>query len=243
MTEYTTILLLADIHSNKVALDAVLHEVKDNHDKIDYIITLGDYVGYGPHPNEVLSWTIENADIMILGNHDLAVGLGNAEGFNKEAKTAALWTCDQLSLENRTFLSYLEQQTHFHIHESWSIFCLHGHPADPINGYLRPETPKEKINLYLSMIPKCRLMLHGHTHLPNFFESKETGITIINPGSVGQPRDNNPKASFGILKVNDDLNYLEYENIRVSYDIKQVARDILDAGLPRKLSERLFFGE
>jgi len=239
----TTILLLADIHSNMPALEAVLNEINDKYDKIDFIITLGDYVGYGPHPNQVLSWVMENADIMVLGNHDLAVGLGNADGFNKDAKKAALWNYDQLSLENRTFLSYLEQQTHFHIYESWSIFCLHGHPADAINGYLRPETPKEKINLYLSMIPKCKLLLHGHTHLPNLYKSEETGITIINPGSVGQPRDKNPKASCGVLKVNEDPEFMEYENIRVYYDIQQVARDMIDLGLPRRLSDRLFFGE
>lgn len=241
--EETTILLLADIHSNKVALDAVLDEVNQRFSNIDYIITLGDYVGYGPHPNEVLDWVLENADIMVLGNHDLAVGLGNADGFNKDAKAAALWTFEQLSLENRTFLSYLEQQTHFHIHPEWSIFCLHGHPEDPINGYLRPETPNERITLYLSMVPTCRFMLHGHTHLPNFYKNNETGITVINPGSVGQPRDNNPKASCGVLKVSKNQEFLEYNNIRVSYDIRRVAKDMLDVGLPRRLSDRLFFGE
>ena len=86
-----TILLLADIHSNRIALEAVINEVNTNYDKIDHIITLGDVVGYGPHPNEVLSWVMDNADIMVLGNHDLAVGLGNADGFNKDAKAAALW--------------------------------------------------------------------------------------------------------------------------------------------------------
>lgn len=239
----STILLLADIHSNKIALEAVINEINQRYSKIDYVITLGDYVGYGPHPNEVLSWITANSDIMVLGNHDLAVGLGNADGFNKDAKKSALWNYEQLSLENRTMLSYLEQQTHFHIHESWSIFCLHGHPDDPVNGYLRPDTPKEKYELYLSMIPKCRFMLHGHTHLPNYYVSEISGITVINPGSVGQPRDGNPKASCGILKVSDDTNFVEYENIRVEYDIKQVARDMHEAGLPRRLSDRLFFGE
>ena len=238
-----TILLLADIHSNKVALEAVINEINTKYDKIDHIITLGDIVGYGPHPNEVLSWVMDNADIMVLGNHDLAVGLGNAEGFNKDAKAAAMWNYEQLSLENRTFLSFIEQQTHFHIYPNWSIFCLHGHPTDPINGYLRPEMPKEKINMLLSIIPKCRFMLHGHTHIPNFYKSEETGITIINPGSVGQPRDGNSKASCGVMRVSDDPDFLEYENIRVGYDIKQVARDMLGAGLPRRLSDRLFFGE
>lgn len=241
MTE-TTILLLADIHSNKVALEAVINEINKRYEKIDYIITLGDYVGYGPHPNEVLNWVMANADIMVLGNHDLAVGLGNADGFNKDAKKAAMWNYDQLTLENRTFLSYLEQQTHFHIYESWSIFCLHGHPGDPINGYLRPDTPKEKYDLYLGMIPKCKFMLHGHTHLPNLYTS-DKGTIIINPGSVGQPRDKNPKASCGVLKVGEDPNSYEYENVRVDYDIKQVAKDMLEAGLPRRLSDRLFFGE
>ena len=237
-----TILLLADIHSNIVALNAVLKAVNDKYPKIDYIITLGDYVGYNCRPNEVMNWVREHADIMVLGNHDLAVALGNADGFNKDAKAAALWNTDKLTLENRTVLSYLEQQTHFHIFETWSIFCLHGHPADPVNGYLRPDTPKEKYEEYLSMIPKCRFMLHGHTHLPNFYKS-DNGTIIINPGSVGQPRDKNPKASCCVLKVSEDPNYLEYDFIRTEYDIKAVALDMINQGLPRKLSDRLFFGE
>ena len=237
-----TILLLADIHSNIVALNAVLADVSKKYPTIDYIITLGDYVGYNCYPNEVMNWVRDNADIMVLGNHDLAVALGNADGFNKDAKAAALWNTEKLSLENRTMLSYLEQQVHFHIFENWSIFCLHGHPADPVNGYLRPDTPKEKYEEYLNMIPKTRFMFHGHTHLPNFYKS-DKGIIVINPGSVGQPRDKNPKASCCVIKVSEDPNYLEYDFIRTEYDITSVARDMRNAGLPHRLGDRLFFGE
>ena len=237
-----TILLLADIHSNIVALNAILADVYKKYPTIDYVITLGDYVGYNCYPNEVMNWVREHADIMVLGNHDLAVALGNADGFNKEAKAAALWNTDKLNLENLTMLSYLEQQDHFHIFESWSIFCLHGHPADPVNGYLRPDTPKEKYEEYLSMIPKCRFMFHGHTHLPNFYKS-DKGTIVINPGSVGQPRDKNPKASCCVIKVSEDPEYLEYDFIRTEYDITSVARDMRNFGLPHRLSDRLFFGE
>lgn len=237
------ILLLADIHSNIPALNAILDAVNSEVGKPDYIITLGDYVGYNCYPNEVLEWVKNNADTMILGNHDLAVALGNADGFNREAKKAALWNYDQLSLENRTFLSFLEQQVHFFIFPEWSIFCVHGHPADPVNGYLRPDASQERFEDYLQMIPRSRFMFHGHTHIPYLYKSEETGTIIVNPGSVGQPRDKDPRASAAMLLVSEDPQYFEYKFVRAEYDITSVARDMRNFGLPHKLSERLFFGE
>jgi len=236
------VLLLADIHSNIIALNAIMEKVKEEtNGKPDYIITLGDYVGYNCYPNEIIEYAKKNFDVMILGNHDLAVALGNADGFNRDAKKAALWNNQQLSLENRTYLSFLEQQQHFFIFDSWSIFCLHGHPVDPINGYLRPDLPESRYKQFVSMIPTSRFLFCGHTHLPFLKEVDET--TIINPGSVGQPRDRDPRASACLLYVSEDKNYLDYKFIRAEYDVTEVARAMRKADLPHRLAERLFFGE
>ncbi|MHA2363845.1 MAG: metallophosphoesterase family protein [Candidatus Hodarchaeales archaeon] len=235
------VLLLADLHSNFIALTTLMDKVHDEYGKPDYIIGLGDFVGYGAQPNEVLEFCKKEMDVMIMGNHDLAVTLGNADGFNRDAKKAALWNNDQLTIENKTYLSFLEQQQHFFIFEKWAIFCVHGHPIDPINGYLRPETPNEKKDDYLRMIPRSRFMFTGHTHLPMYYKGKDT--IIINPGSVGQPRDRDPRSSACMLLVSEDPEYLEYNFIRVEYNITECAREMRKVGLPHRLSERLFFGE
>ena len=239
------LLLLADIHSNPYALNAILDKVQEEVGKPDYILAMGDYVGYSCYPNEVLEIAKQKFDVMIMGNHDLAAAIGNADGFNRDAKIAAEWTSQQLTDENRTFLSILEQQHHFHIFNTWNIFVIHGHPVDPINGYLRPDIPDEKKEEYLQMIPQSRFMFTGHTHIPMIY--KGHGIAgetvIINPGSVGQPRDRDPRASACVLYVSEDPNYLELKWIRAEYNITDLARDMRSMKLPHRLAERLFFGE
>ena len=241
------ILLLADIHSNTQALNAVLDKTQEEVGRVDYIITMGDYVGYSCYPNEILEIAKSRFDVMIMGNHDLAAALGNADGFNRDAKTAALWNHAQLHEENRTFLSLLEQQHHFNIFgpNSWSIMVIHGHPVDPINGYLRPDLPDTTKQEFLKMIPQSRFMFTGHTHIPMVYKGQ--GIlgetTIINPGSVGQPRDRDPRASACVLYVSEDPTYLEVKWIRAEYNINELAREMIAANLPHRLAERLFFGE
>ncbi len=239
------ILLLADIHSNIYALNAIFDKVQEEIGKVDYTFGLGDYVGYSCYPNEVLDICKKRMDIMVMGNHDLAAALGNADGFNRDAKTAALWNSEQLTEENRTFLSILETQHHFHIFETYSFFVLHGTPVDPINGYLRPEIPDEKKDDYLKMLPATRFMFNGHTHIPMVYRGKGiAGETIIiNPGSVGQPRDRDPRASAAVLFVSEDPNYLELKWIRAEYNITDLAREMREKKLPHRLAERLFFGE
>ncbi|OLS27553.1 MAG: hypothetical protein HeimC3_03320 [Candidatus Heimdallarchaeota archaeon LC_3] len=239
------ILLMADIHSNIFALNSIFDKVQEEVGKIDYVFGLGDYVGYSCYPNEVLDITKKKFDVMIMGNHDLAAALGNADGFNRDAKAAALWNSDKLTEENKTFLSILEQQHHFHVFSEWSIFVIHGHPVDPINGYLRPDIPDEKKDEYLKMIPQSRFMFTGHTHIPMIY--KGSGIAgdtiIINPGSVGQPRDRDPRASACVLFTSEDPNYLEVKWIRAEYNITDLAREMRSLNLPHRLAERLFFGE
>jgi predicted phosphodiesterase len=239
------LLLLADIHSNTLALNAIFDKVQEEVGKIDYIFGLGDYVGYSCYPNEVIDIVKKRFDVVIMGNHDLAGALGNADGFNRDAKTAALWNSEQLTEENRTFLSILEQQHHFHIFPEWSLFVIHGTPVDPINGYLRPDIPDQKKDEYLQMIPQSRFMFNGHTHIPMIYKGKGTaGDTIIvNPGSVGQPRDRDPRASACVLYVSEDPNYLEVKWIRAEYNITDLAREMREQKLPHRLAERLFFGE
>ncbi|MHA1449672.1 MAG: metallophosphoesterase family protein [Candidatus Hodarchaeales archaeon] len=233
------VLVLADIHSNVVALEAVLDHINDHYSNIDHIITAGDYVGYGPYPNETLEICKTKFDVVSLGNHDLACAMGNADGFSKTGKPAALWTNEVLTDENKTYLSLLRESQKFHVIPSWEICVCHGSPDDCVSKYLKVDLPDGEKERLLKKAG-TKMLICGHTHIPMHWKCKK-GF-IINPGSVGQPRDRDPRASCCILELTDNVNDHEYIPIRVDYNIRKVAKEILKQGLPYQLSERLIFG-
>lgn len=236
--------VLSDIHSNLVALDAVLAHAGT----VDAVWHLGDVVGYGPDPDGVVARLIGVGAVGVRGNHDAAaLGGPEIEWFNPEARTAAEWTRDTIDGITRAWLSALPER-----HAIDRMTLVHGSPRDPIREYVSsPDIARE--NLAVLATDLC---LHGHTHLPAAFTldrddrlqvvvpDRDDKIdlagqrALINPGSVGQPRDGDPDASYLIL--DPDTATVTWH--RVPYDIAAVQAAILAAGLPRRLADRLAFG-
>jgi predicted phosphodiesterase len=242
-------LVVSDLHANAEALRAVMHKVRRK--KYDQVICLGDFVGYGAQPNQVLDAmrTFKSKKLYIRGNHDrVAAGLDDAEGFNHAAKYAALWTRERLSPPNRNFLRNLPLGPIFHD----GVLMCHGSPHDE-DEYVFNEYHAAQV----MAVHEAPIILYGHTHLPVIFSMDDRGrvhgasirddITIrlnkklrylINPGSVGQPRDRNPEASFAII----DTGKMTVQFFRVAYDVAKTQQSILKAGLPRILADRLAVG-
>jgi len=237
--------IISDIHGNLEALNVVLAYI-DEH-TIPRTICLGDVVGYGASPDECVS-AIRARDIpTILGNHD-AVACGQEEpwGFNQLALSAVKWTTEHLSPDNLEWLKNLPLSM-----VCDSFLAVHATPEEGEWDYIfswqetRPYIDKLLERNY-------RVCFFGHTHCPGIFtddgvyaldeESRFTldprKVYLINPGSVGQPRDDDARASFGIFNSETE----EYELVRVPYDVDAAARRIVEAGLPLFLADRLHQG-
>jgi predicted phosphodiesterase len=236
--------LISDIHANYEALEAVLQKIEDL--SIDQIVCLGDVVGYNASPNECCEVLRERSIPTILGNHDaVACGVEEPWGFNPVALAAAMWTREHLSEDNLKWLRDLPDALHF-----GDFVAVHGAPKNR-NTYL---FTWEDILPHLSFLDEqnCDLCIIGHTHSPGIFSADgvytvdddhkfklgEGKRFFVNPGSVGQPRDGNPMAAFGVL----DTGVNEYEQVRISYPCEEAARKVVEAGLPPFLAERLALG-
>ncbi len=242
-------LVISDLHSNAEALRAVINRMRRK--KFHRVICLGDFAGYGAQPNQVLD-TMRNwkaRKLYIRGNHDRVVaGHEDAEQFNHAAKTAALWTRDHLSAPNRRFLEKLPLGP---ITDKDVLLC-HGAPHNE-DEYVFHDA--HALQIFEST--EARVILFGHTHLPVIFVMDRwhrvyggvvTGETtfrldpglryLINPGSVGQPRDRNPAASFALF----DADKMSVQFFRAAYDVAKTQASILKAGLPAILAQRLEYG-
>jgi diadenosine tetraphosphatase ApaH/serine/threonine PP2A family protein phosphatase len=243
-------LILSDIHANLTAFDAVLEAANGRWDKA---VCLGDVVGYGPDPNEVTDRVRAVSVVTIRGNHDMAAsGLINAEDFNPIARAAILWTRGQLHPENRKWLEKLPSGplpidgfhiVHGAIHdEDEYVFA----PAQALDSLLDAPSP---------------VTFFGHTHVQGGFALRDNkvevlhckpkggnqfadlkiepgSIYLLNPGSIGQPRDGDTRAAFAIA----DLPNNSVEFWRVTYNIDAVQKRMGDDGLPEPLIRRLSFG-
>lgn len=237
------IAVLSDIHSNLTALDAVLAKIGE----VDAIWHLGDTVGYGPEPDGVVSRLTERGAVGVRGNHDAAAAGGNEiDWFNPDARAAMEWTRTTISEPTRAWLAALP------LRRMESNFTLvHGSPRDPIWEYV---TSAALARAGLSAI-STEHGLHGHTHVPIAFTMVDgrmrtlapragntvalgEGRTLLNPGSVGQPRDHDPRASYLLL----DLVAGTATWGRVAYDFDAVGAQMMAAGLPPRLAERLRVG-
>ncbi len=236
--------VLSDIHSNLVALDAVLAEVPS----VDEVWQLGDIVGYGPDPDGVVARLREIGALGVRGNHD-AAALGGREidYFNVDARTAMLWTREILGEESKAWLAALPEHL-----ERGDLTLVHGSPRDPIWEYVT-STPVARAGIAAMTTPHG---LHGHTHLPIAYIEEDGRIetmspgsgsrlgfdserrVLLNPGSVGQPRDGIPTASWMLL----DTDAGEATWRRTSYDIAAVQARMSDLGLPERLVARLAYG-
>lgn len=231
-------LVIADIHGNLPALEKILERAKDYNP--DFIISLGDYVGYGSFPNEIIE-KAKKFDVVIIGNHDMAAAVGNSDGFRSVAKDSIEWTTNVLTVENKTFIATFREFRKFSIvsEYDWEVFICHGTPEDYVGKYLMPSMPDDE-KIRLLKMTDSKILMTGHTHIPLEFRCSD-GI-ILNPGSVGQPRDSDPRASAMIVDFFPDWRDTKVELLRVEYDVFLMATDLRKKGLPHKLSERLFFG-
>lgn len=220
--------LIADVHSNAVALKAVLSAFGTM--GVEKILHAGDIVGYNPYPNETIELFNKKKIISITGNHDRALVTGDASGFNPYAAAAIMWTGNVISAENSSYIMGLRDFEAITIDEN-RIVMVHGSPHD-IDEYIYPED----VSPDLLSAAKAEILILGHTHI-QFMKEYPEGI-IINPGSVGQPRDGNPDSAFAVL----DTGSGKIELKRISYDIEKVIEDMLAVHLPEKLAFRLRTG-
>jgi predicted phosphodiesterase len=239
--------VVSDIHSNLHALEAVLAAI--DAEAPDELWCLGDLVGYGPKPNECCAAVAERADVCLAGNHDLAVvGKIDLAEFGGDAGIAARWTRDVLEPEARAFLEPLEPDSAAH-----GVALYHASARDPIWEYvLSDEAALATIELAGSP-----LVLVGHSHVAlRVVRSADGDLggglaaagteldlagvqALLNPGSVGQPRDGDPRAAYLLLDL--DARHASFR--RVEYDIVRTQEEMREAGLPELLAARLELGQ
>jgi predicted phosphodiesterase len=241
------IAVISDIHGNWHALDAVIADAE--HEGVDEYWCLGDLVGYGPQPNRCVDAARGRSAICLIGNHDLGViGRADLSAFSADAEASARWTQTELDGNARQFLETLEPKG-----ERPGAELFHASPRDPVWEYVLSE---EVVRAALAMT-SADLVLVGHSHIPIALKlsngdalagglakgGSELELTdgrwLMNPGSVGQPRDGDPRAAY--LLIDQDAKSARFR--RVPYDIESTQAEIREAGLPETLAIRLACGE
>lgn len=240
--------VISDIHANLQALEAVISDIRET--GVDEVWCLGDAVGYGANPNEVLELLADTCSVCLIGNHDLAaLGEIDISIFSTSASEAALWTRQTLTEGSTSFLRGLGGAAG----EREGIGLFHGSPRDPVWEYVLDTELAEEC---LSVQP-TRIGLIGHSHLALYFTRADElsritaepapegtvlnlarGQWLLNPGSVGQPRDGDPRAAWLEL----DTENLEVRYRRSQYPVDLAATAIREAGLPPNLADRLTTG-
>ena len=223
--------IISDVHANLEAFEVVLGEAKGLE-----IICLGDLVDYGASPNEVIETVRRRGIGTIMGNHDWAAVSGDTSQFNARAAMSSIWTRGHLTSQNLEFIRTLVPEIRSSFEKAGAYFT-HGSPDDRLWEYVDPRTHSDLFGHYLGKLGVGIIGL-GHTHVPYVW--KEKGKVVFNPGSVGQPRDGNPRASFAVLSV-EELD-VSVDIRRVEYDIEKAAAKIRRAGLPAVHAERLGTG-
>jgi predicted phosphodiesterase len=240
------IAVLSDIHANLAALEAV----RADFTAIDHVWVLGDIVGYGPQPNEVIATLQEVGARSVIGNHDgAAIGTVDARDFNPDARAAIEWTATVLDANSRAYIAALPE-----VRRDGELTAVHGSPRDPIWEYITgPSIAAANFESF-----ETQICLFGHTHLPIAYRLADgsvngtvgmpgdvvpigPGRALLNPGSVGQPRDGLPDAAYAVLE-GDGSGDLTIAFRRVRYDVDRTQRLMRDQGLPARLVERLRYG-
>jgi predicted phosphodiesterase len=236
--------IISDLHANMDALEKVIEDIQKQ--KVDRHLCLGDIVGYGAQPQECIQAVQDLDCLTIAGNHDwAALGKTNIDYFNTYAKEATLWTREQLSEDDSKYLDELPLQEN--LPENFTL--VHGTLYNPeLFDYIQTS-----YDAYLSLQAlDGNVCFLGHSHVPiTFFQGEMISYTLsqeislgngvkalVNVGSVGQPRDDNPKASYAIYDTDQQKVWIR----RIAYDVDQAGKRIRDAGLPEVLAERLKFG-
>jgi diadenosine tetraphosphatase ApaH/serine/threonine PP2A family protein phosphatase len=248
------ILLISDVHSNLMALEAVLDDV-DRYRRVDSMWCIGDTIGYGPRPNECIAIVRERADHTISGNHDMAcLGTVDIQDFNPDARVANEWNGEQLTEGNREWLASLAALMP-QVPDFPDFTLAHGSPRQPIWEYLL--SVGQALENFTHENFQTQVCFIGHSHIPIYFRDdyqhdSEVKLPpdgdilkldpnrryIINPGSVGQPRNRDPRAAFAILDLEEQV--VEFH--RVEYDVHETQEQMRAVGLPAALIRRIQFG-
>ena len=250
--------IISDIHSNLHALQAVLARLSEF--ELDELVCLGDIVGYGPFPERCLDLVVRHCSVIVQGNHDEAViDPFVADEFNGAAREAIYWTRDTLGPLHLNALNRLPKVAHI----GTTVTCVHDCPVPGPTDYVHDK----QVAAMAFRGVETNICLIGHTHVPMIFEAPTmnadeqlTALEIIaylpnepiellpdrryicNPGSVGQPRDCDPRASFAILELNEPGEASTFTVYRQEYDIAAAQRAAQKAGLPMVLADRLALG-
>jgi putative phosphoesterase len=215
--------VISDVHGNAVALDAVLEDMP----RVDGVLCAGDVVGYGPWPGECVDLVRREGATTVMGNHDRAIVQDTGFRFNSMAKAGVEYARDVLDDEHMEFLADLPEER---VAAGGRVKVVHGHPDDP-DHYTRTHEFSPRL------LDDEDVLVMGHTHVQHH-EKYGEGI-VLNPGSVGQPRDGDPRAAYAIL----DLDRMDVEERRVEYDVEKVQDAVADADLPERIGTRLARGE
>ncbi len=222
--------ILSDIHSNLEALDVALRRLET--ERVERLYCLGDIVGYGANPNECVEKIRSLCDVCVIGNHDDAIsGHTSIQYFNSYARAAIEWTGRVLSDVNREYLAALPL-----LHQEAGLIMVHATPVDPEawNYILRPDDAAS----HFQAMKNGTTVFIGHSHIPVRFDDIPTKKAIINVGSVGQPRDRDPRAACATYDTESGT----FAWFREVYPIQEAARKIRQANLPEFLAARLFIG-
>jgi putative phosphoesterase len=211
--------VISDIHANRVAFDAVFEDMP----AVDALVCAGDVVGYNPWPGACIEAVRERGIPTVMGNHDRAVASGTAFAFNSMAGAGVEYTREELVDEQMEWLDTLPTERSAF---DGRMKIVHGHPDDP-DRYTYPDM------FGPDLLDDEDVLVMGHTHVQHH-ETYDEGI-VMNPGSIGQPRDGDPRAAYAVL----DLDAMTVEEHRVEYDIAAVERAVSEAGLPEQIGSRL----
>ena len=235
------IAVFSDVHSNILALLKVLKDIEDQ--KVDKTYCLGDLVGYGPSPNQVIDTIRHHKIPTVMGNYDEGVGFSKGdcgcayvtEEENRNGKRSIDWTTEQVTQDNKEFLTELQRKIEFKIDEQ-RFLLVHGSPRR-INEYLFEERQDDSMRRILEG-RDIDVLMCGHTHKPYHRVIDETHI--INDGSVGKPKDGDPRSCYTVIETGKKL---KVEFRRLEYNVKAVVEDVVNMGLPRAFADALLTGK
>jgi predicted phosphodiesterase len=224
--------VIADVHANLVALEAVLDDLPS----VDHVVCLGDVVGYNPWPGECVDRVRSVAAVTVAGNHDRTVGTPERYRANEMARAGLELARERLDDDQRAWLDDLPERVTV---ADDRALAVHSHP-DPArrDAYVYPAEFDAVAAHVADAVAHAEALLLGHTHVQH--AATHEGVLVCNPGSVGQPRDGDPRAAYAVLEVGDDVSV---DLRRVEYDVDRVRRAVADAGLPARTGDRLRRGE
>ena len=247
--------LISDVHGNWQALKVALDLFREQ-EKVDKLLNCGDVVGYGPEPGRCVEAMVDFPAISVRGNHDAGL-LGDLglDFFNDAAKEALNWTRDKLNSRNQGYLDGLPEERYL---EEFDVSMVHGSSVNPLTHYIAGK--REAFQSLRKAGSDFNLQIFGHTHLPALYEVNDNNVKqyetgagreftfeagkqyLVNPGGVGQPRDGNWKTSFAVLELGDKREPQKVKFYRKEYPAELTRQKILDAGLPKRLGDRLLRG-